>query len=70
MSIKKKKKDIIVSKKSRETENEKNKIPLRITSAMKKSMYYGITPAMKKSMYYDPDGHWAIINRVLRPQKK
>ena len=58
MSIKKKKKDIIVSKKSRETENEKNKIPLRIT------------PAMKKSMYYDPDGHWAIINRVLRPQKK
>ncbi len=58
MSIKKKKKDIIVSKKFRETEDEKNKIPLRIT------------PAMKKGMYYDPDGHWAIINRVLRPQKK
>jgi len=58
MSIKKKKKDTAVYKKFRETLDNKNKIPLRIT------------PAMKKSMYYDPDGHWAIINRVLRPQKK
>ena len=65
MSIKKKKKDIVVSKKFRETQDEKNKIPLRITPAMKKSMYYGITPAMKKSMYYDPDGLWKIINKAL-----
>tara|TARA_B100001079_G_C16374357_1_gene498996 strand:+ start:1027 stop:1188 length:162 start_codon:yes stop_codon:yes gene_type:complete len=53
MSIKKKKKGIAVSKKFRETLDEKNKIPLRIT------------PAMKKRMYYDPDGLWKIINKAL-----
>ena len=48
----------VVSKKFRDERNLEKKHPKLVT------------PAMKKRMFFDPDGHRAIINRVLRPHKK
>ena len=56
MPIKKNRKPV-VSKKFRDERNLEKKHPKLVT------------PAMKKRMFFDPDGHWAIINKVLRPQK-
>jgi len=52
MSIKQKKRGIVVPKNLKQTRNNN-----------KRSIH--ITPEMKKSMYYDPDGFWKIINRAL-----
>jgi len=57
MPIKKKGKPV-VSKKFRDERNLEKKHPKVVTARM------------KERMFFDPDGHWAIINRVLRPQKK
>ena len=57
MPIKKRGKPV-VSKKFRDERNMEKKHPKPVTAAM------------KKRMFFDPDGHWAIINRVLRPHKK
>ena len=57
MPIKKRGKSV-VSKKFRDERNLEKKHPKVVTARM------------KERMFFDPDGHWAIINRVLRPQKK
>ena len=57
MPIKKKGKPV-VSKKFRDERNLEKKHPKVVTARM------------KERMFFDPDGHWAIINRVLRPNKK
>lgn len=54
---KKYKRKPVVSKKFREARNFEKKHPKLVTSRM------------KQRMYFDPDGHWAIINSALRPDK-
>ena len=54
----KKNRNPVVSKKFRDERNLEKKHPKLVT------------PAMKQRMYFDPDGHWALINKALRPQKK
>ena len=56
MPIKKKGKPV-VSKKFRDERNLEKKHPKVVTARM------------KERMFFDPDGHWAIINNALRPNK-
>ena len=55
---KKYKRKPVVSKKFRDARNLEKKHPKIVTARM------------KERMFFDPDGHWALINKVLRPQKK